>query len=1195
MAATPKVNLLSRDFSSVRNDLQKMLQARYGAYWKDFVSSGVGPAIVDVIAWVHENNTFYYDRLVQNSFLPTVTEAYAARQLAAQLGYPVRGRTASSVPVTLRPSPVQSTNIIIPKGASLSANGKTFEFTQDFVIPASRSIYPDVGDTAVPTVAEGSTQSEQFTSDGSNFQSFTLSATNIIPDSIEILVDGVLWGKVRSLLLSEDRGAGRDVFTGTGASAQTTALTKLHVLADKDHPNAPVVQVDGQVWVQVDSFTGGPREYQVTVSPDGVSALVFGSASDGSAPTLGSVIDVIYLVSGPQQRYEITYQQNGVPVVRFGDGLSGVVPPANALIQATYRVGGGLGGNVASGVINTTVSGILPNGAATLVGVTNLEPGTGGQNEESVASIRANAAQYAAANERAVTANDWTTLASSYSDPNYGSVSFAKARLKAASPERNTVSVAVWGRDSAGSVIGATSSLRVALQAFLNSARTLTTVVEVEDGVVVFLDLSVDVTIRSGYDTAQVLSVVQATISNFFTTMFPGEDVALSRLYDQLQEVSGVDFLVVSVEQGLTKKTTTAGTGDGAATVFSGTIAVAEGSRISPGRFTVGDGTLVVYDNGSGVLIGDVGVGTNTLNYETGEFTVTFNAPPTNTLPVTADAYVTHFVELYKTLPAFAGGTSLSVVTDQHPIRKRRFHGVSAYSTGACLDGYRLFSGGGYDGVISKYVNNLTVKLTLIEDTVGTPDVRVVPIYLGSDGVTLYVDSSLAPSYYASDFMVGEYSASTGRIYLYEGQPSGVGSATYLYNVRERYQTVDSNTNPYIIGYPTYAEWTSSYVDVDIRESAQGRHYFLAGFEQDSSLSTLSPESAYYGEASAYDDGNGVASGDANPALTAVVDYEEKRANFFWSPALSDQGGFASDVQYLYMSPSGGSFDGLQRTVPFAILTTPYLPIAITGFTYSLQPGDIVTQQLFDASATYLGASSTYGYTYDLAPNNTNLFGNIVNATTSSHIKIWRGGSVIHTISGDSAVTYTTYTVQNSPSLSLYDRYATGRMRFPLYRLSQQGYTLYEAYDNGSGNLDGRSLDPNGQNYIQYATGKGEITFLTAPPVAVPTVVPVLLTSVFLHLIAGLSWAIKSPVISGNVASLFADDTGRLWGTAVQAYPNSRLDHDVGKLTATFLSGVSAGQQPILRYESGVTTSRGVVPIADDSVAALGRVTAVEA
>lgn len=79
--------------------------------------------------------------------------------------------------------------------------------------------------------------------------------------------------------------------------------------------------------------------------------------------------------------------------------------------------------------------------------------------------------------------------------------------------------------------------------------------------------------------------------------------------------------------------------GDGNATQFTGTLSY---TPIKPGTLTIDVDGLVVQDDASGNLIGDVGVGTNTIDYTSGAYDVTFIVAPGSG----AEILVTHDVDL---------------------------------------------------------------------------------------------------------------------------------------------------------------------------------------------------------------------------------------------------------------------------------------------------------------------------------------------------------------------------------------------------------------------------------------------------------------------------------------------------------------------------------------------------------------------
>lgn len=72
------------------------------------------------------------------------------------------------------------------------------------------------------------------------------------------------------------------------------------------------------------------------------------------------------------------------------------------------------------------------------------------------------------------------------------------------------------------------------------------------------------------------------------------------------------------------------GTGDGVTVVFSGTIPNAPLLRNNVNFVSIdaNNNGLRLTDNGSGSFTGDIGIGPNVIDYETGAFSITFSTPP---------------------------------------------------------------------------------------------------------------------------------------------------------------------------------------------------------------------------------------------------------------------------------------------------------------------------------------------------------------------------------------------------------------------------------------------------------------------------------------------------------------------------------------------------------------------------------------
>jgi uncharacterized phage protein gp47/JayE len=110
--------------------------------------------------------------------------------------------------------------------------------------------------------------------------------------------------------------------------------------------------------------------------------------------------------------YTVFVDANDNTNITFGDGINGLIPGLGMQIYATYTVIAGSAGNVPAGSVNTmidTVSGVSIDINSSNVAVSSVM--TGGADAESNDSIRANAPLAFQTQERAVSLDDFASLA----------------------------------------------------------------------------------------------------------------------------------------------------------------------------------------------------------------------------------------------------------------------------------------------------------------------------------------------------------------------------------------------------------------------------------------------------------------------------------------------------------------------------------------------------------------------------------------------------------------------------------------------------------------------------------------------------------------------------------------------------------------------------------------------------------------
>ncbi len=425
----------------------------------------------------------------------------------------------------------------------------------------------------------------------------------------EFLAEGrIAAGSLSAQILATQGATQDDSFTSDGTAFQRFKLTQPQVLA-----GTVEVSVNTVLWTEEES-------------------LVFGDETS-----------TIFVVE---------FDENDFGYIQFGDGISGFIPPEGSVIDVTYRVGGGVQGNIPLNQVEQTIlgtlSGIVPAQTVEVLLTNPDERGSGGNERETLEHAKFFAPRSVKTNGRAVTTEDFETLAALFSDPVVGAPAAAGARLKQKIPELNCVEVFLWGRDSAGDIALPGQSLIDAIQAYFDNnaagaVRIVSVDTEVKAGEIVYVDVTVRVRASTAFSTTDVLNNVTQAIRDYFDgiTTQPGEDVRLSQLYDAIMGATGVRYANISNIRATVLVEEEIGTGDGTQQAFTGTLAHSP----VPMSILVTAGSQIVADNGIGGFTGNVlPTGTNTVDYFTGEITVTFLDPvPTGTVVEVAYRYVITF------------------------------------------------------------------------------------------------------------------------------------------------------------------------------------------------------------------------------------------------------------------------------------------------------------------------------------------------------------------------------------------------------------------------------------------------------------------------------------------------------------------------------------------------------------------------
>jgi len=441
----PQIDYTARDYAAIRTALFKHVQNFFPNDWKDFTESNLGVCILELVAYVGDQLSFYLDRVVNELFLPTVVQRANAINIVSLLGYTPRTVSAASAPVQMILDVPQSSTVTVPAWTFFSdEGGETWELLESTEIPAGRTDTTSItvtGEVLTSVVSAVLPYSLQTDNDNLIVGSATLHVTigavtyNITPaDDGTITLPfggtGVLnWdtGAVAiTFVIAHTPDIGTNITLDYLWNQRVTAFhgrTRLEQFVSDGTANQEFTLLQTPVL-----FTANVSDEPVTPDPNRFEVWL-GDPEDPFGDGTGTLyrrVDNLVLASGTEEVYELSVDDQDRVIIRFGDNLNGKVPPSGTL-NVIYRVGGGTKGNIATGYIDTTVTGTIGLFSVSVF-TTNYEPGLGGAERESLDEIRINAPAFFRTNDTATTEQDYDTLAI-YSRSGLGSVARAKSRL----------------------------------------------------------------------------------------------------------------------------------------------------------------------------------------------------------------------------------------------------------------------------------------------------------------------------------------------------------------------------------------------------------------------------------------------------------------------------------------------------------------------------------------------------------------------------------------------------------------------------------------------------------------------------------------------------------------------------------------------------------------------------------------------
>ena len=534
------INYTSRDFGSIRRELENFARRHYPDTYKDFNEASFGSLMLDTTAYIGDILSFYLDYQTNESFLDSAIEYNNVVRLGRQLGYRQRTSPASygvlsfyvevpSVTTGLGPDPALIP--ILQAGATFNTTGGgayTLLDDVDFAQQGTQTVVGKVdratgnpityvmrskgravsGQGAVAQISMGSFQ---------RFQAVELPASNV-SDIIKVVdSQGNEYFEVNNLSQNIIYKAVRN--TGLNRASVPNLLRAVPVAR-----RFVLETIDGRTWLQ---FGYGSSDNKLTNPVVDPTEVVL----DLNGRTYSSDLDFDPTKLLSTDKFGIAPSDTVLTIeYRFN-----TVKDANAAVNTVTRIG--------DSKMKFVSQGSLTVGSRSTViqslEVTNEQAFLGDIALPSSDEVRQRVFSYFATQHRAVTAQDYQALV--YGMPaKFGAVKRA-AVIKDSSEFKRNLNIYVISQTSNGKLTKSNTTLKNNIKNWLLQYKMINDTIDILDARIVNYAIEYEVMIELGSNRFDVINKCNdAILSKLSHTPDIGEPLSLTTFYKVLQGVPGV-------------------------------------------------------------------------------------------------------------------------------------------------------------------------------------------------------------------------------------------------------------------------------------------------------------------------------------------------------------------------------------------------------------------------------------------------------------------------------------------------------------------------------------------------------------------------------------------------------------------------------------------------------------------------------
>ena len=535
----PPISYTSRDFTSIKDDLINYAKIYYPNTYKDFNEASFGAMMIDMIAYVGDILSFYVDYQTNETLIDTAIEEGSIVKIAKQLGYKFNSTPVStgqaafyvSVPANSSNSGPDTDLIPILKAGTLvsSDSGAVYTLTTDVDFANANT------EIKVATVNDsGTPQTYAFKAYGT-IVSGEESQEQIDVGSFERFLKIKLGEKNISNIVSVTDSDGNEYYEVDYLS-QNTVFRAIRNISENDETVPYILR---SMYV--------PRRFvtEHTLDNDTFLQFGFGSETEIENKSFPDPTAATLQLNGRNFFSDSSFDPSQI----LKTEKLGIVP-VNTTLTISYRKNTVEDVNAAVGAVNTVVNSKIEFRKSSTANsnalqqisafeVENEEPIVGSVSLPTAEEIRIRAIDNYAAQNRAVTKQDYISLI--YRMPaNFGSIKRANIVQDTNSSKRN-LNLYVISENADGDLITASTTLKQNLKNWLNEYKMINDTVDILDAKIVNIGINFEIIGELEKDFTLVLNDCIDALKQKYQTKFNlGEPFYISDVFRTLNDVDGV-------------------------------------------------------------------------------------------------------------------------------------------------------------------------------------------------------------------------------------------------------------------------------------------------------------------------------------------------------------------------------------------------------------------------------------------------------------------------------------------------------------------------------------------------------------------------------------------------------------------------------------------------------------------------------